>query len=116
MGWFPTIYLISCRGGEPAEGSIEVPGSSRRVNTGNKLLFRPYFDMRQQSSCPAQLCCFRMLLSVSQGTSDPATPVAVPKLPPMFAAPMILHAKLLIADNFSLNNEENHKRIVRRHL
>lgn len=41
IGWsvFPTIYLISCRGGEPAEESIEVQGSSRRVNTGEQTAF-----------------------------------------------------------------------------
>lgn len=51
IGWsaFPTVYLISCWGGEPAEESIEVPGSSRRVNMGNKLLFRPYFSMQEQT-------------------------------------------------------------------
>lgn len=41
IGWsvFPTVYLISCWGGEPAWESIEVPGSSRRVNTGEQAAF-----------------------------------------------------------------------------
>lgn len=42
---FPTIYLISCRGGRAEEEFIEVAGSSCRVNTGNRPPFTELFSM-----------------------------------------------------------------------
>lgn len=44
---FPTIYLISCRGSRAEEEFIEVAGSSRRVNTGNRPPFTVLFSMRE---------------------------------------------------------------------
>lgn len=117
IGWsvFPTVCLISCWGGEPAEESIEVPGSSRHVNTVEQAAFQTLFfhagaNGQQQGTCLAQPHCLGMLVFAFQGTPRS------PHCPPVFAAPTVLHAQLIIANSISLNNEESCKQIVNHHL